>query len=46
MLVTLDVSQSEISALKLPWSANRASMLVTRETSQVFIGPYVLIADA
>ena len=39
MLVTLDVSQSEISALKLLWPENNIAMLVTLETSQVLMGP-------
>ena len=46
MSVTLDVSQLDMSALKLLVSEKRAFMLVIAETSQLEMGPYVAVAEA
>ena len=46
MSVTLDVSQLDMSALKLPMPEKRLFMLVTAETPQLEIGPYVAVAEA
>ena len=46
MSVTLDVSQLEISALKLLMPEKRWLMLVTAETPQLEMGPYVAVAEA
>ena len=47
MVVTLEVSQLDISALKfLKLCAKRELMSVTAETSQSAMGPYVAIAKA
>ena len=44
MLVTPEVSQSEMSALKSFKSSKRELMSVTAETSQSAMGPYVAVA--
>ena len=46
MSVTLDVSQLDMSALKSYMSEKRLFMLVTAETFQLEIGPYVAVAEA
>ena len=44
MVVTREVSQLEMSALKSPMPRKRELMSVTRETHQSAMGPYFLIA--
>jgi len=44
MVVTLDVSQLEMSALKFCKLVKRLLMSVILETSQPAMGPYVLVA--
>jgi hypothetical protein len=44
MVVTLEVSQPEMSALKLAKSRRRKLMSVMAETSQSAMGPYVAVA--
>ena len=44
MLVTLEVSQLDMSALKLSKPLKRSLMSVTAETSQSATGPYVAMA--
>jgi len=44
MLVTLEVSQLLMSALNAPLPKKRPDMLVTAETSQPAIGPYLVVA--
>ena len=46
MVVTLDVSQLDMSALN--WAKREKSpfMLVTAETPQLEMGPYVAVAEA
>jgi len=46
MLVTPEVSQPEMSALKLCKSLNMSSMSVTRETHQPAMAPYFATAAA
>ena len=46
MSVTLDVSQLDMSALNCSESATSPCMLVTAETSQLEMGPYVAVAEA
>ena len=46
MSVTLDVSQLEMSALKLLMPEKSPAMLVTAETFQLEMGPYVAVAEA
>ena len=46
MLVTPEVSQPEMSALKLCKSLNMSSMSVTRETHQPAMAPYFAVAAA
>ncbi len=46
MSVTLDVSQLDMSALKSYMSEKRLFMLVTAETFQLEMGPYVAVAEA
>ena len=46
MSVTLDVSQLEMSALKSYMPEKRWLMLVTAETFQLEMGPYVAVAEA
>ena len=46
MSVTLDVSQLDMSALKLCMPKKSQFMLVTAETSQLEMGPYVAVAEA
>ena len=46
MLVTPEVSQPEMSALKLCKSLNMSSMSVTPETHQSAMGPYFAMAAA
>ena len=46
MLVTPDVSQLEMSSLKVSKPRNRVPMSVIDETTQPEIGPYVLRAVA
>ena len=46
MSVTLDVSQLDMSALNCSKSATSPCMLVTAETSQLEMGPYVAVAEA
>ena len=46
MSVTLDVSQLDMSALKSYMSEKRVLMLVTAETFQLEMGPYVAVAEA
>ena len=46
MSVTLDVSQLEMSALKLCMPKKSQYMLVTAETPQLEMGPYVAVAEA
>ena len=46
MSVTLDVSQLDMSALKSCMSEKRLFMLVTAETFQLEMGPYVAVAEA
>ena len=46
MSVTLDVSQLDISALKRPMPEKSPFMLVTAETPQLEMGPYVAVAEA
>ena len=44
--MTLDVSQLDMSALKLYMPEKSSFMLVTAETSQLEMGPYVAVAEA
>ena len=46
MSVTLDVSQLDTSASKRPMPEKSAFMLVTAETPQLEMGPYVAVAEA
>ena len=46
MSVTLDVSQLDISALKLLMPKKSQFMLVIAETPQLEMGPYVAVAEA
>ena len=46
MSVTLDVSQLDMSALKLFMPEKSQFMLVTAETPQLEMGPYVAVAEA
>ena len=46
MSVTLDVSQLDMSALNCFKSWNSPFMLVTAETPQLEMGPYVAVAEA
>ena len=46
MPVTLDVSQLDMSALKLLMPEKRLFMLVIAETPQLEMGPYVAVAEA
>ena len=46
MSVTLDVSQLDMSALKLLMPEKSSFMLVIAETPQLEIGPYVAVAEA
>ena len=46
MSVTPDVSQLEMSALKSYMPEKRWFMLVTAETFQLEMGPYVAVAEA
>ena len=46
MSVTLDVSQADMSALKRPKPEKSPFMLVTAETPQLEMGPYVAVAEA
>ena len=46
MSVTLDVSQLDMSALKLFKLLKSPFMLVIAETSQLEIGPHVAVAEA
>ena len=46
MSVTLEVSQLDMSALKLFLFAKSPFISVTAETSQLEIGPYVAVAEA
>ena len=46
MSVTLDVSQLEMSALKLLMPEKRLAMFVIAETFQLEMGPYVAVAEA
>ena len=46
MSVTLDVSQLDMSALKLLMPEKRLFMLVIAETPQLEMGPYVAVAEA
>ena len=46
MSVTLDVSQLEMSALKLLMPKKSPFMLVIAETPQLEMGPYVAVAEA
>ena len=46
MSVTLDVSQLDMSALKLFMPKNSQFMLVIAETPQLEMGPYVAVAEA
>ena len=46
MSVTLDVSQLDMSALKLFMPKKSQFMLVTAETPQLEMGPYVAVAEA
>ena len=46
MSVTLDVSQLDMSALKLCMPKKSQYMLVTAETPQLEMGPYVAVAEA
>ena len=46
MLVTPEVSQPEMSALKLCKSLNMSCMSVTSETHQPAMGPYFAVAAA
>ena len=46
MSVTLDVSQLDMSALKLFMPEKSSFMLVTAETPQLEMGPYVAVAEA
>ena len=46
MSVTLDVSQLDMSALKRPKPKKSPFMLVTAETPQLEMGPYVAVAEA
>ena len=46
MSVTLDVSQLDMSALKSCMPEKRLFMLVTAETPQLEMGPYVAVAEA
>ena len=46
MSVTLDVSQLDMSALKSCMPEKRLFMLVTAETFQLEMGPYVAVAEA
>ena len=45
MLVTLEVFQPEMSALKFHWSSKSWDMSVMPETSQSAMGPYCAIAE-
>ena len=44
--VTLDVSQLDMSALKLLMPEKRLLMLVIAEMPQLEMGPYVAVAEA
>ena len=46
MSVTLDVSQLDMSALKLFMPEKSQFMLVIAETPQLEMGPYVAVAEA
>ena len=46
MFVTLDVSQLDMSALKLFMPKKSQVMLVIAETPQLEMGPYVAVAEA
>ena len=46
MSVTLDVSQLDMSALKWAKPEKSQFMLVTAETPQLEMGPYVAVAEA
>ena len=46
MFVTLDVSQLDMSALKLFMPKKSSFMLVIAETPQLEMGPYVAVAEA
>ena len=46
MSVTLDVSQLDMSALKLLMPEKSSFMLVIAETPQLEMGPYVAVAEA
>ena len=46
MSVTLDVSQLDMSALKLFMPEKSSFMLVIAETPQLEMGPYVAVAEA
>ena len=46
MSVTLDVSQLDMSALKLSMPEKSSFMLVMAETPQLEMGPYVAVAEA
>ena len=46
MSVTLDVSQLDMSALNWAKPEKSSFMLVTAETPQLEIGPYVAVAEA
>ena len=46
MSVTPDVSQLDMSALKLLMPKKSSFMLVTAETPQLEMGPYVAVAEA
>ena len=46
MSVTLDVSQLDMSALNCLKSLKSSFMLVTAETPQLEMGPYVAVAEA
>ena len=45
MVVTLDVSQPDMSALKLVKLSNSPSMLVMTETTQLAMAPYATMAE-
>ena len=45
MLVTLEVFQPEMSALKFHWSLKSCDMSVMPETSQSAMGPYCAMAE-
>ena len=46
MVVTLDVSQLDMSALNWAKSVKSLFILVTAETPQLEIGPYAAVAEA